>query len=111
LREFEDRRNNSVDWREKRSSSQPPENSTPINNGSKGALVNYLTLIYITSFVQAYLTKFSLSDQSCGSESTLVTYDISLVVFWPLRFLPTNLDLLTMVSSLLVPLKQSVGSS
>ena len=36
LREFEDRRNNSVDWREKRSSSQPPDNSTPINNGSKG---------------------------------------------------------------------------
>jgi hypothetical protein len=36
LREFEDRRNNSIDWREKRSSSQPPENSTPISNGSRG---------------------------------------------------------------------------
>ena len=40
LREFEDRRNNSVDWREKRSSSQPPDNSTPISHNSKGQFKN-----------------------------------------------------------------------
>jgi hypothetical protein len=65
LREFEDRRNNSIDWREKekRASSQPAEShSTPSNRGSsKGQSKELLTYLEVLHTIWHLLSDFKSS--------------------------------------------------